>query len=322
MKNISKLIPIVSATALLVIALSSPATAGRGANTGRQGWRPWCAGNLSDEDQEVLSKERQAFLDDTQDLRQDMYQKRLELQSELAKKNPDAQIALALQNDISKLTEEFDQKRLDVSLKMRKTNPDIGRIGAWRATDGDANCPYGGGPHGRYMGRWSGYGMGYGMRGPGYGMGPGMMGDDDGDWNCPYDGRSMGPGRGYGTMGRGYGMGSGMMTGRGYGMGPKMMGRGYGMGPGYGRGQGSMGIAPEQGETGSASGRLETPLEEDGARSVVENYLQSTRNPNLKLGKITEQDDAFEAEIVTKDGSLVDKLLVEKSTGWMHPANQ
>ena len=32
--------------------------------------------------------------------------------------------------------------------------------------------------------------------------------------------------------------------------------------------------------------------------------------------------NAFEAEIQTKDGSLVDKLLVEKSAGWMHPANQ
>ena len=101
-------------------------------DAGQQGWRPWCAGNLSDEDQEVLSKERQAFFDDTQDLQQDMYQKRLELQSELAKKNPDAQKAAALQKDISKLTEEFDQKRLDFILKMKKTNPDMGRIGGWR----------------------------------------------------------------------------------------------------------------------------------------------------------------------------------------------
>jgi hypothetical protein len=258
---------------------------------------------LSDEDQEVLSKERQAFFDDTQDLRQDMHQKRLELQSEIAKKNPDDQKAVALQNDISKLTEKFEQKRLDFILKMRKANPDMGRIGGWRGKDeGVADCPN----YGHHMGRWKGYGMmgrgygmGPGMRGPGYGMGRGMMGDDDGDWNCPYDGRSMGTGRGYG-----------------------MMGRGYGMGPGYGRGQGSMGRAPEQGETGPTSGRLETPLKEDGARTAVENYLQSTRNPNLKLGKITEQGDAFEAEIVTKDGSLVDKLLIEKSTGWMHPANQ
>ena len=82
-----------------------------------------------------------------------------------------------------------------------------------------------------------------------------------------------------------------------------------------------MSRAPEQGESGPAHGRLKTPLNEDGVRTVVENYLQSTRNPNLKLGKITEQDNAFEAEIVTKQGSLVDKLLVDKSTGWMHPAN-
>jgi hypothetical protein len=69
------------------------------------------------------------------------------------------------------------------------------------------------------------------------------------------------------------------------------------------------------------SNQLETPLQEYGARAVVENYLQSTRNPNLKLGKITEQGDAFEAEILTKEGSLVDNLLVDKSTGWIHPAN-
>ena len=117
--------------------------------------------------------------------------------------------------------------------------------------------------------------------------------DDDDDTNCPYYGRHMG------------------------------RRHGYGMGPCYGRGPGSMGRAPEQGEFVPGYGRLETPLKEEGARTVVENYLQSTRNPNLRLGKITEQDDAFEAEIVTKDGSLVDKLLVDKSTGNLgtqHPA--
>jgi Spy/CpxP family protein refolding chaperone len=312
MKNISKLIPSVAAMAFLLLAFSAPVSAGRGVNAGQQGWRPWCTGNLSAEDQAVLGKERQAFFDDTQDLRQDMVQKRLELQSELAKKNPDDQKAAALQNDISKLTQEFDQKRLDFILKMKKTIPDIGRIGGWRGEDDDvADCPN----DGHHMGWWKGYGMGpammgrgYGlgphMRGPGYGMGPGMRGEDDGDWNCPYDGRSMGPGRGYGMMGRGYGMGSGMME------------------PGYGWGRGTMRRAPAQGEFGPASSRLERPLKEDGARTVVENYLQSTRNPNLKLGKITEQGDAFEAEIVTKEGSLVDKLLIEKSTGWMHPNRQ
>jgi hypothetical protein len=210
-------------------------------------------GNLSDENQNDLDKERQAFFDETKGLRQDIHQKRLELKSELAKKNPDAQKATALHKDISKLAEEFDQKRLAFFLKMKKINPNFGQMGAW-----------------------------------GYK-------DDDDDTNCPYYGRQYGR-----HMGRRHG---------------------YGMGPCYGRGPGSMGRAPEQGEFGTGSGRLEIPLKEEGVRTVVENYLQSTRNPNLRLGKITEQDDAFEAEIVTKDGSLVDKLLVDKSTGWMHPAN-
>jgi len=42
-----------------------------------------------------------------------------------------------------------------------------------------------------------------------------------------------------------------------------------------------------------------------------------SKNPNLKVGKITEQDDVFEAKIVTKDGSLVNKVIVDKNTGWI-----
>jgi len=222
------------------------------------------ASNLSDEDQKTLDKEHQAFLGETQGLRQDMHQKWLELQGELAKNNPDAQKAAALHKDISKLAEEFDQKRLAFILKMKKINPNFGRMG---------------------------------FRG---------SAQDDDDINCPNYGRRYGH-----HMGRRHG----------YGMGPGMMGPVYGMGPGYGRGPEWRGRAPGQKEMGPGSNRLETPLKEDGARAVVENYLKSTRNPNLILGKITEQGDAFEAEIVTKEGSLVDKLLVDKSTGWMLPAN-
>jgi hypothetical protein len=50
---------------------------------------------------------------------------------------------------------------------------------------------------------------------------------------------------------------------------------------------------------------------------MVQNYLNATRNPNLKLGKIKEEGSTFEAEIVTKNGSLVDQLLIDKNTGWM-----
>lgn len=97
-------------------------------------------------------------------------------------------------------------------------------------------------------------------------------------------------------------MGPGMM-GRGYGMGPGMMGQGQGMRPGYGYGP-----------------RYQQPqkaLEEKDVKPILENYLKSTRNPNLKLGKIEDKESTFEAEIMTKDDSLVDKIAVDKNTGWM-----
>jgi hypothetical protein len=169
-------------------------------------------------------------------------------------------------------------------------------------------CPY----CGSYQG---GYGMGPGMmggRGYGYGMGPGMMG-----------------GRGYG-----YGMGPGMMgPGYGYGMGPGMMGRGYGygMGPGrrggrgygYGMGPGMMGPGYGYGPNEPypyAQQEPQKPLDKNQAKAMVENYLKSTGNPNLKLGDIKDDGQYFEADIVTKDNSLVDKLLVDKDTGSMRSA--
>jgi len=140
---------------------------------------------------------------------------------------------------------------------------------------------------GAQMGR--GYGPGGNDGGPGYsyGMGPGMMG-------------------GYGP---GYGMGPGMMGGYGpgYGMGPGMMGGygpGYGMmGPGYGYGYGRQYYGPQNG------GReMPQPLDREQARQEVEGYLSALRNPNLKVGNIDEKGDDYQVDIVTKDGSLVDKI--------------
>jgi hypothetical protein len=148
-----------------------------------------------------------------------------------------------------------------------------------------------------------GYGMGPGMMGPGYGygygMGPGMTG----------------PGYGYG-----YHMGPGMMGpgyGYGYGMGPGMMGPGYGYG--YGMGPGMMG--PGYGyQYGPQYQQPQKSLDEKDAKTIMENYLKSTRNPNLKLGKIEDKGRYFEAEILTLKDSLVDKILVDKNTGWMRSA--
>jgi hypothetical protein len=106
-------------------------------------------------------------------------------------------------------------------------------------------------------------------------------------------------------------MGSGM-TGPGYGMGSGMMGSGTG--------QGMWG--PREGyqsnpQNGYQYKELQKPLGPKEARAILEDYLRSKRNPNLKLGKIRDDGYAFEAEIVTKENSLVDKILVDKNTGGM-----
>lgn len=138
-------------------------------------------------------------------------------------------------------------------------------------------------------------GMGPGMMGPGYGRGPGAYGE-----RCPYCGQYLGP---HG----GYGMGPGMM-GYGRGMGPGGMHHGYGMmSPGYGPGYPSP--SPYQ--------QPRRAWDEDDVRRMLKNYIRSMRNPNIKVGKIEDKGSRFEAQIVTKDDSLIDKIAVDKQTGWM-----
>lgn len=56
------------------------------------------------------------------------------------------------------------------------------------------------------------------------------------------------------------------------------------------------------------------PLSADQAKAMVEQQISG--NPNLKAGKVAEKDGAYEVDIVTKDGSMVDKIQVNKQTGW------
>ena len=102
---------------------------------------------------------------------------------------------------------------------------------------------------------------------------------------------------------RGYDMGPGMMHYGGsqeHGMGPGMMGRGYENEPHYPRSQKSVDS-------------------EDAAR-IFEDYLSSRHNPDLKLGAIKDEGDSFEANLLTKDNSVVNKLLVDKDTGRIRSA--
>ena len=138
-----------------------------------------------------------------------------------------------------------------------------------------------------------GYGMHHGMYGGSSGYG------QDGGWSyCPYCGSDM---RGRGS----YPMGPGMM-GPGYGrqgMGPGMMG------PDYGR--------PYDYPNDRRYPRNQEPLEKEDAQKEVEDMLRQSRNPNLKPGDIEEKDRYFVVDILTNDGSLVDKMQIDKETGMM-----
>ena len=136
--------------------------------------------------------------------------------------------------------------------------------------------------------------MGPGMMGQGGGWGPGYGPSQQRGWYCP---RGGGYGMGPGMMGRGW---------SGYGMGPGMMG------PGQGQQYGQQNAPRYQ--------QPQKPLDKSDVETMVKNYLASVRNPNLKLGKIEEKDNGFEVDIVSKNNSLADKIIVDKNTGWMRSA--
>lgn len=233
---------------------------------------------MSLEQQKEWKQMRTEFWKDTLSLRQKLANKQMELQTLWEDDNPDPDKAQELSDEIADLQAQLAKKHDEFLIKCRDKFGDQG----W-------SCPGGG------------YGMGPGMmQGRGYGMGPGMMG------------------QGFG-MGPGYGMGPGMMHGPGYGMGPGMMyGGGYGMGPGYGMAPGyGMGPGYGQGYGARQYRQPKTPIDKEEAKQMLEDYVRSTRNPNLKIGKLKEKEETFEAEIHTKDGSLVDKIIIDKKSGWM-----
>lgn len=105
-----------------------------------------------------------------------------------------------------------------------------------------------------------------------------------------------------GTGGQGM-MGQGMMGGQGMG-GPGMMGHGM-MGQGYGG-------SPMMG--GQVAARADLGV--DDARHILEHRLDWHGNKRLKVGDVKAiDDDKIVAEITTVDGSLVQRLEIDRHSG-------
>lgn len=132
----------------------------------------------------------------------------------------------------------------------------------------------------------------------------GMRGSQDESgvaWSyCPYcggrlyhnDERRFGHGPHHDRWGSGY-----------YGMGPGMMG------PGNRHGH-------DDGEKPRVF-REREPLKKQEAQRIVKNMLVMSRNPNLKVGDVKDKNSFYLVEVLTMNGSLVDKIMVDKNTGLM-----
>ncbi len=60
----------------------------------------------------------------------------------------------------------------------------------------------------------------------------------------------------------------------------------------------------------------------DRSDTLIEHRVARTSNPNLKVGDIVEKDDdTVTADVVTKDGSLVVRYMVDRHAGMMCPAD-
>ncbi len=172
MKNSTFRNVILIAATVSLVGVGATAFAGRG----KGGWdrgpgygRGAMMDDLTDEQVKAMEEERNAFRKETESIRQNLNVKELELRTELARENPDAKKALALQKEISGLESDLDQKRIEHMLKMQKITPYAGRgymmgrggrMGYGPGSGGGGYGPRGGGhgPRGGGSGFMGGYG--------------------------------------------------------------------------------------------------------------------------------------------------------------------
>jgi zinc resistance-associated protein len=80
--------------------------------------------NLTPEQREQLDAVHKKFYDETVQLRNDLRIKRAELNAALNTTTPDVEKAKAFQKEISDLQAAMAQKRIDLEVEVRKINPD------------------------------------------------------------------------------------------------------------------------------------------------------------------------------------------------------
>ncbi|MFH0997535.1 MAG: periplasmic heavy metal sensor [Pseudomonadota bacterium] len=117
---------VVIGVAVMMMGMSVNAIAGMGRG-GMGGGGMWGinSSNLTDDQISQLESEQKAFMESTQDLRQQLREKTMSLRFEQSKKAPDAAKIASLQNDLTALRSEFDQKRQAHLSAMKQVDPNF-----------------------------------------------------------------------------------------------------------------------------------------------------------------------------------------------------
>ena len=82
--------------------------------------------NLTDTQIEQVDQLRKDFFAETKDLRQQMREKRLELQLVMTKDPVNVKAAKILQKELSAIRSAFDEKKIDHILKLKEISPELG----------------------------------------------------------------------------------------------------------------------------------------------------------------------------------------------------
>ncbi len=97
-------------------------------------------GNLSVEDQQKMLDQMNTFFASTKDIREQLYQKQVELNAESAKPEKDQAKIETLEKDLFDLSSRFEKQRFDHMLTVRKLFPDDDN-GSFRGMGGrNGNC--------------------------------------------------------------------------------------------------------------------------------------------------------------------------------------